>query len=62
VTTAASAVNVQEKLETTQPTTSGREVTSPGNPVVVVKHVQTPKSYNGKTSWKQYKKILHSRS
>jgi len=55
VTTAASAVNVQEKLETTQPTTSGKEVTSPGNTVAVVKHVQTPKSYNGKTSWKHYK-------
>jgi len=40
-TTAASAVSVQEKLETTQPTTSGKEVTSPGNQVVV-KHVQTP--------------------
>ena len=36
VTTAASAVNVQGKLETTQPITLGKEVTSPGNPVVVV--------------------------
>lgn len=41
-----------------QQATSGNEGTAPGNPVVVVKHVQNPKSYNGKSSWKQYKKYF----